>query len=159
MYELTQDILSQTGLPAYEVSNHARPGAESRHNLAYWRYEDYIGIGPGAHGRYAENNRRQATENHRAPEVWLTQAKQQGQGLRLREEIDSGTAQREALMMGLRLAEGIDHAVWEDKFGTRLVGGSGSLLSPAKIARLVEEGYVVNDAAKLKAAPAGMQRT
>jgi len=158
MYELTQDILQAAGLPAYEVSNHAKPGAESRHNLAYWHYDDYIGIGPGAHGRYAGNGRRWATEDHRAPDVWLAQVNEKGQGLRLCEEIDHATARREALMMGLRLTSGIEHAVWEKKFNVALIGENGNLLRPEKVRRLEQEGYLTNSKSGLKTTAAGMQR-
>jgi oxygen-independent coproporphyrinogen-3 oxidase len=157
LYELTQDILNKAGLPAYEISNHARPGAESRHNLAYWHYEDYIGIGPGAHGRYRLGGRRYATEDHRAPELWLARIKDQGHGLRLCDPIELEIAQREALMMGLRLASGIELADWHKKFGADLIAESG-LISPEKIKRLNDEGYIVNGAETLKATSAGLQR-
>jgi oxygen-independent coproporphyrinogen-3 oxidase len=154
MYELTQDILESAGLPAYEISNHARKGQESRHNLAYWRYEDYIGIGPGAHGRYAAGGTRFATENHRAPEVWLDHVEREGAGSRLRDEIDEATAKLEALLMGLRLDEGINRAAWAQKFSETL----DAFLPPAHIARLLEEGYIASDTARLKATPSGRQR-
>ncbi|MGE3623055.1 MAG: radical SAM family heme chaperone HemW [Bdellovibrionales bacterium] len=157
MYELTQDIMAGAGLPAYEISNHAKPGAESRHNLAYWRYDDYIGIGPGAHGRYTSGGKRYATENHRAPNMWLVQVDERGHGLRAHDEIDISTAQREALLMGLRLAGGVRHRDWRRKFDTALVAEAG-LLNPARVARLVEEGYLANTAESLQATPAGRQR-
>ena len=154
MYELTQDILGAAGLPAYEVSNHAKPGAESRHNLTYWQYDDYIGIGPGAHGRYRLNDVRYATEDHRAPEVWLKHVKEQGHGIRVRDEVDNGTAQREALMMGLRLTGGIDLGDWQEKFGVPF----DAAVSPEKIKRLEREGYVIHTPQNLKATSAGLQR-
>jgi oxygen-independent coproporphyrinogen-3 oxidase len=154
MYELTQNILAEANLPAYEISNHARPGAESRHNLAYWRYEDYLGIGPGAHGRYALEGKRFATEDHRAPDVWLKQVENRGEGLRICDEIDSATAQREALMMGLRLAEGIDRTAWAKKFSEPLE----TFLPAANLTRLIGEGYIVSDVTALKATAAGRQR-
>jgi putative oxygen-independent coproporphyrinogen III oxidase len=173
MFELTQDILGAAGLPGYEVSNHARKGAESRHNLAYWRYEDYIGIGPGAHGRRQGSGIRDqkinsdtcplssafwiASEDHRAPEVWLAQVKELGHGLRVHDTVDRVTAQREALMMGLRLAEGIDLGAWREKFGAAPVG-DGAIVANEKIRRLEQEGYLAITSQTLKATPAGMQR-
>jgi oxygen-independent coproporphyrinogen-3 oxidase len=158
MFELTQEIMTETGLPAYEVSNHAKPGGESRHNLAYWHYDDYIGIGPGAHGRSMLGDRRWATENHRAPDVWLAQVKEQNQGLRVYEPVNDHTARREALMMGLRLTSGIDLRAWEGKFGVPLMGSDEGTLSADKIARLVREDYLAHDAYRLRATRAGLQR-
>ncbi len=154
MYELTQDRLRTSGLPAYEVSNHAKPGAESRHNLTYWRYDDYIGIGPGAHGRYLHDGVRYATVNHRAPESWLAIVDQQGQGRKECESISQDIAKREALMMGLRLASGIDAAAWQRKFGAPLL----NMVDAAKLDRLRAEHYLTADTDKLRATPAGMQR-
>jgi oxygen-independent coproporphyrinogen-3 oxidase len=158
MFELTQEILNAAGLPAYEISNHAKPGAESRHNLAYWRYDDFIGISPGAHGRYVLNGARFATENHRAPNVWLGQVKEQGHGLRVHDPVDRATAQREALMMGLRLAEGIDRNAWRDKFGAPITGEPGGFISSEKIARLENEGFLARDSQNFKTTAAGFQR-
>jgi putative oxygen-independent coproporphyrinogen III oxidase len=160
MYELTQDILAEAGSPAYEVSNHARPGAESRHNLAYWHYDDYLGIGPGAHGRFRLEagegipDTRLATEAHRAPDVWLRHVGEQGHGLRVCEELNLETAMREAVMMGLRLTRGISIESWQRKFGAPLP----DFIAPEKTARLQKEGYLANDASALKATAAGMQR-
>ncbi len=154
MYEITQEITNDAGLPAYEISNHARAGQESRHNLAYWRYEDYIGIGPGAHGRYVKNGMRYATENHRSPDTWLEQVEKQGAGLKARETLDDATAMREALMMGLRLTEGIDLGRWCEKFPTPLP----SFLISAKLEKLKKEGLIVEDEKKLRATAAGLQR-
>jgi len=154
MFELTQKILTEAGMPAYEISNHAKPGAASRHNLTYWHYEDYIGIGPGAHGRYCIPDKRFATEDHRAPEVWLKHVSEHGHGLRVCDTLDAGTSQREALMMGLRLSEGISHQTWQKKFGAAL----GDFLLSKKIARLMEEGYLMNNATSLQATAAGLQR-
>ena len=106
MYEMTQALCDQAGLPAYEVSNHARPGAESRHNLTYWRSGDWIGIGPGAHGRFTSAGSRIATETHRAPHVWLSSALG-GSGESERSAFDAEDTLSERLMMGLRLAEGV----------------------------------------------------
>ena len=154
MYEQTQLWMNAAGRPAYEISNHAWPGEESRHNLTYWRYADYIGIGPGAHGRFRQDGQRLATEEHRAPEVWLSHVAAQGHGLRVQEAIDQPTAMREALMMGLRLAKGIDRAAWREKFG----GNLQDFLPTAKMTRLLAENYLTDDGASLYATAAGRQR-
>src|SRR5438105_8276555 len=103
LFEFTQERLAAAGLPAYEISNHARPGAECRHNLAYWRYQDYVGIGPGAHGRVTRANAKFATRQYRLPEKWLTAVEATGTGLEETTAIDRETAIEELLMMGLRL--------------------------------------------------------
>ncbi|MGI1662170.1 radical SAM family heme chaperone HemW [Palleronia sp. KMU-117] len=110
MYDLTQELCEAAGLPAYETSNHARPGAESRHNLIYWRSGDYTGIGPGAHGRLTLDGRRLATEALRAPGAWLQAVDQQGSGERPREVVPPEEQLEEFALMGLRLSEGIDAA-------------------------------------------------
>jgi putative oxygen-independent coproporphyrinogen III oxidase len=112
LFTLTRAMTAAAGLPAYEISNHARPGEESRHNLAYWRYADYIGIGPGAHGR----RNAAATVRHRKPENWLDAVEKQGHGIA--EERPLGTREQasEALLMGLRLNEGLDLAALSARF-------------------------------------------
>lgn len=110
LYEATQARLEAAGLPAYEISNHARPGAECRHNLTYWRYGDYAGVGPGAHGRLSLADGRVATRAHRAPEIWRARVAEAGHGAGPAEPIDADTGASEMLMMGLRLAEGIPAA-------------------------------------------------
>ncbi len=119
MYQLTQDICAAHGMPAYEVSNHAVPGAESRHNLIYWRYGDYVGIGPGAHGRITLDGTRYATETHRAPGAWL-EAVSKGSGENLREALEREDAAVECLMMGMRLREGLDMERYAQLSGTPL---------------------------------------
>src|SRR6185436_1559895 len=109
MYQLTQDICGEAGLPAYEVSNHARPGDESRHNLVYWHYGDYAGVGPGAHGRLTLSGRRVATEAERLPERWLAAVEKNAASLTVT-GISSADAAREHLLMELRLSEGVDLA-------------------------------------------------
>ena len=109
MYELTQDLCSAAGMPAYEVSNHAQPGFESRHNLIYWRHGDYIGIGPGAHGRVTLNGVRRATEAYALPDIWLKRAAS-GETEKPNESISREDQASELLIMGLRLSEGIDLA-------------------------------------------------
>ena len=113
LFELTQALSEQAGLPAYEVSNHARPGEEGRHNIAYWRYRDYAGIGPGAHGRRAGA----ATQRHRKPENWLSAVAEAGHGLAEERPLAPAEQASEALLMGLRLAEGIDPQALAARFG------------------------------------------
>ncbi|NBO21699.1 MAG: coproporphyrinogen III oxidase, partial [Rhodobacteraceae bacterium] len=108
MYDLTQEICAAHGLPAYEVSNHARPGAESRHNLIYWRMGDYLGIGPGAHGRLTLNSTRWATEAPRAPGAWLAAVEQGQPGELPRDPVPLSEQATEYLLMSMRLAEGMD---------------------------------------------------
>jgi oxygen-independent coproporphyrinogen-3 oxidase len=133
-WDLTQEIMECAGLPAYEVSNHARQGAESRHNLIYWRYGEYAGIGPGAHGRIltAETRLAQATEKH--PDLWLNRVETLGHGLIEDEALDAAQQGDEFLLMGLRLAEGIDLARFE--------AIAGMPINPRAIASLVEENLV-----------------
>ncbi|WP_265530114.1 radical SAM family heme chaperone HemW [Sphingomicrobium marinum] len=113
LFEITQEMTETAGLPAYEISNHARPGAESRHNLIYWRYQEYAGIGPGAHGRRLG----QRTMRHRKPENFLKAVERNAHGLVEEAALTREEAANEALVMGLRLAEGIDVAALEKRFG------------------------------------------
>jgi oxygen-independent coproporphyrinogen-3 oxidase len=114
MYGLTQEICEAHGMPAYETSNHARPGAESRHNLIYWRSGDYAGIGPGAHGRLTLGGTRYATEALRAPGAWLQAVETRGSGEAPRETVPRTEQVEEYALMGLRLAEGVDAAPLRD---------------------------------------------
>jgi oxygen-independent coproporphyrinogen-3 oxidase len=134
LYDLTQTICSKAGLPAYEISNHARPGAECRHNLVYWRGHDYAGVGPGAHGRLTIDGRRVATATEKRPEAWLMRVEETGTGFTVDEKLTSGEAADEYLLMGLRLAEGIDTA--------RYSALSGRDLDPKRISILRDEGAV-----------------
>jgi putative oxygen-independent coproporphyrinogen III oxidase len=134
LWDVTQELTIRAGLPAYEVSNHARPGAECRHNLIYWRYGEYAGVGPGAHGRIntARGRRAQATERH--PEMWLTCVETEGHGL-VEDDILSPEQQGdEFLLMGLRLREGVDPQ--------RFFLISGKKLAPSRISELVGDGLV-----------------
>lgn len=147
LYAATQDLCEAVGMPAYEVSNHAKTGSESRHNLIYWRYGDYASIGPGAHGRLTLEGRRFATETPKAPMTWLSQVEAQGYGESARDGLSAGEQAAEHLMMGLRLAEGIDldrHA--------RLAGAP---LDAAAVARLEDLGMVSRDGARLRATGQG----
>jgi oxygen-independent coproporphyrinogen-3 oxidase len=131
---MTQDICSAAGLPAYEVSNHARPGAECRHNLVYWRAHEYAGIGPGAHGRLDIEGRRRATMTERRPEAWLMRVESLGHGTITDDLLTSEERADEFLLMGLRLAVGIDPA--------RYQALSGRTLDPDRIAMLAAQGFV-----------------
>lgn len=145
MYAATQEICDAAGMPAYEVSNHAAPGAQSRHNLVYWRYGDYVGIGPGAHGRITTPEGRLATEALRDPAAWLAAA---DAGETTRFEAVAGADQAaEMLMMGLRLAEGVDLARYQ-----RL---SGAGLDAAVIDELAGDGLVRRDGDRLTATAHG----
>jgi putative oxygen-independent coproporphyrinogen III oxidase len=154
LYETTQEILQAAGLPAYEISNHARPGAESRHNLTYWRYGDYVGIGPGAHGRLTVDGRKLATRAHKAPEIWLDRVAAKGHGAHA--DVDVTMAERgdELLMMGLRLTEGVSRARLRDQLGADV----DTLLDRTKLGRLVEAGFLALDDRNLRATAAGRQR-
>jgi putative oxygen-independent coproporphyrinogen III oxidase len=153
LYETTQDRLAAHGLPAYEISNHARPGAECRHNLAYWRYQDYIGVGPGAHGRLSRDGVKYATRQTRLPERWLAAVEDAGTGLEEMAAIDRDSAVEEMLMMGLRLTEGVDRARLE-----RPAGCGVEALLGANLAPLVEGGFLTLDQERLAATAAGRQR-
>ena len=120
MYELTQEVLDTAGMPAYEVSNHARDGAESRHNLIYWRYGDYIGIGPGAHGRLTLAGQRYATEAPRSPQMWLDSVQKRGNGELPRVALSGEDCATEYILMAMRLREGADMRRYEALAGKPL---------------------------------------
>ena len=120
LYEATADRASRHGMAPYEVSNYARPGGESRHNLAYWRYADYAGIGPGAHGRLTLDGQAIATRRHRAPEPWAALVETRGHGSTAEEALAPADRAREMLLMGLRLTEGIDPARFAERTGRTL---------------------------------------
>jgi oxygen-independent coproporphyrinogen-3 oxidase len=135
LYDLTREICERHGLPAYEISNHARPGAECRHNLLYWRYGEYAGIGPGAHGRLVDAaGTRLALATDRQPERWLAAVERDGHGLVVSEPLSAEEQGDEYLLMGLRLAEGIDLA----RFGAL----RGEPVAEARIASLIADGMV-----------------
>jgi putative oxygen-independent coproporphyrinogen III oxidase len=138
LYDVTQDICSKHGLPAYEISNHAREGAECRHNLVYWRGDEYAGIGPGAHGRLDINGARHATATEKRPESWLMRVEASGHGVITDDILNSEEHADEFLLMGLRLTEGIDPR--------RYQALSGRSLDPERIALLREEGAISVDA-------------
>ncbi len=148
LFEATRALTKAAGLPAYEISNHARPGAESRHNLTYWRYRDYAGIGPGAHGRRGG----MATARHKKPENWIGAVARNGHGAQIEEMLPPNERAKEALLMGLRLREGIDLA------RVARLGGStiGGIVDEAAIDRLVAQGLVARDRDHLRVREAGM---
>ena len=141
------------GLPAYEISNHARPGAECRHNLAYWRYEDYLGIGPGAHGRVTQGGGKIATRQRRTPEAWLAAVEKSGTAIDEMAPIGRDEAVEEMVMMGLRLVEGVAR----DRLET-LAGRTVEELFAGALPRLVDGGFLTLDADGLAATAAGRQR-
>jgi oxygen-independent coproporphyrinogen-3 oxidase len=140
LYELTQAMTQAAGLPAYEISNHARPGEESRHNLAYWRYRSYAGVGPGAHGRRGGL----ATQRHKKPENWLAALARNGHGIIEEGPIPPRDAALERLLMGLRLREGIP------------LEGVAEILDMRAAERLAAQGLVALEGDRLRARPAGM---
>ena len=148
LFELTQQLTCAAGLPAYEISNHARPGQESRHNLSYWRYDDYIGIGPGAHGRRLNS----ATERHKKPENFLSAVERNGNGLKVEQALSPQTRAMEALMMGLRLAEGVDLAVLENKTGLTAT----DIIDMHEVEKLSSAGFMEASAARLMVTMKGM---
>ena len=154
LYEATQSQLAAAGLPAYEISNHARPGEESRHNLTYWRYGDYVGIGPGAHGRLTLDGDKFATRAHRAPEIWLERVERDGHGAAVPSPIDRDARGTELLMMGLRLREGVRLARLKEETGRTL----DDFVEPAALSRLIEGGFLTRDADRLSATSEGLQR-
>jgi oxygen-independent coproporphyrinogen-3 oxidase len=154
LYELTQATLAGAGLPAYEISNHARPGEESRHNLIYWRSGAWAGVGPGAHGRLDLPEGRRATEAWRLPKAWLERVEREGSGERSRTALAHHEQVEEILVMGLRLAEGVEPARLEALAGRPLAG----LLEPAALERFLGDGWLELRADRLAATAAGRQR-
>ncbi|EAR53052.1 coproporphyrinogen III oxidase [Oceanicola granulosus HTCC2516] len=144
LWEVTQEVCAAAGMENYEVSNHARPEAESRHNLVYWRYGDYVGVGPGAHGRITVDGRRIATEALRAPGAWLAQVEATGHGDVAREALDAEAQLAEVLLMGMRLREGVDLARVE-ALGFDVAAARG----------LVDGGFVELTGGRLRLTPAG----
>jgi putative oxygen-independent coproporphyrinogen III oxidase len=148
LYDVTQEVCDAQGLSAYEISNHARPGAECRHNLVYWRGEEYAGIGPGAHGRLDIDGIRHATATEKRPEAWLMRVEANGHGIVTDDHLNSEERADEFLLMGLRLTEGIDPQ--------RYAALAGRSLDPRRIAILRDEGAISVDAAgRLRVTTAG----
>ena len=153
LFEMTQARMETAGLPAYEISNHARPGAACRHNLIYWRYQDYLGIGPGAHGRITRAGEKVALRQHRAPEAWLAAVERDGHATRQERRIAAEDRLTELLLCGLRLNEG----VVRDAFRRELGAEPEALLPHDRLAHLADEGLLILDAGGLRASAAGRQ--
>jgi oxygen-independent coproporphyrinogen-3 oxidase len=145
LYELTDATTSAAGLPAYEISNHAAPGQESRHNLAYWRYGDYAGVGPGAHGRRLGLR----TVRHKKPENFLSAIVRNGHGIAEEAQLSPVEAADEAFVMGLRLAEGIDVAALAGRFGL------STIVDWSRVDQLVASSHLVHDGARIALAASG----
>jgi putative oxygen-independent coproporphyrinogen III oxidase len=154
LYEATVARLGAAGLADYEISNFARPGEESRHNLTYWRYGDYVGIGPGAHGRLTIGGDKFATRQHRAPEAWLDLVEQGGHATRQRDLVPRAERLSELLMMGLRLKEGVPVARIEQEGAQPFA----QVLGQARLQRLVDGGFLALTDETLTATTAGRQR-
>jgi len=148
LFDLTRDLTAAGGLPAYEISNHARAGQESRHNLTYWRYGDYLGVGPGAHGRRGST----ATLRRKKPENWLAAIDARGNGLESEEDLAPETRAIEALLMGLRLAEGVDL----ERIAARTGVAADRLIDDRAVTRLAKLGLVGQDGDRLRVTSAGM---
>ncbi len=147
LYETTQELTEAAGLPAYEISNHARPGQESRHNLIYWRYGDYAGVGPGAHGRVSIGGQRTATAAIKLPERWRDTVTKTGHGFSETVAIYEGDAAREHLLMNLRLREGLDLTAYEMRWGARPHAD--------RMAAMIGQGLLARQGDMLTATPAG----
>ena len=148
LYEITQEITARHGLPVYEISNHARPGAECRHNLVYWRYGEYAGVGPGAHGRLVTADGRMAQSTDKRPETWLARVEAEGHALVEDESLNAEAQGDEYLLMGLRLVEGIDPAIFTALSGRELKG--------QRVQSLIEDGLLARKpSGKLACTPEG----
>jgi len=145
---MTQSLTAAAGLPVYEISNHARPGSESRHNLSYWRYDDYIGIGPGAHGRRLNN----ATQRHKKPENFISAIDRNGHALTSEEVLDPASRATEALLMGLRLAEGI----CVDRLSQKTGMAPESLLDADAVDRIAKLGLIHRAGSRVLGTTQGM---
>ncbi len=148
LFDLTRQMTAAAGLPAYEISNHARPGEESRHNLTYWRYQDYCGIGPGAHGRRDGI----ATVRHKKPENWLSAMADKDNGIAEERQLSRGEQASEALLMGLRLNEGIDLAALSARFGFP----AEQLVDADKVQFYARQSLLWQDGPRLGVTDAGM---
>jgi oxygen-independent coproporphyrinogen-3 oxidase len=148
LYELTQEMTGAAGLPAYEISNHARAGEESRHNLTYWRYGTYVGVGPGAHGRRGGL----ATQRHRKPENWLGALARNGHGICEETPIAPTEAAVEALLMGLRLRDGVELGRIADLAGRP----PDAIIDERALARLERGGLLTRCDERLAVTPSGM---
>jgi putative oxygen-independent coproporphyrinogen III oxidase len=154
LYVATAEEAARFGLASYEISNYAAAGAESRHNLAYWRYSDYAGIGPGAHGRISRDGALFATRRHRAPEVWAERVERDGHGTTEETALPPTERAREMLLMGLRLAEGIEEARFAARTGVAL----DDAVDQDILQQAIEAGYITRADGRLNASPEGRLR-
>ena len=154
LYELTQEIMDNAGLPAYEISNHAKKGQESRHNLIYWRGGDYLGIGPGAHGRITHAYKTEMMHNYREPEIWLNLAITKKYGQQKRAALSKEERRNELVLMGLRLIEGISL----DHFNSLTNQHLTKIIDKNRITALADQGYLTLNNTVLKTTFAGRQR-
>ncbi|MFT8419573.1 MAG: radical SAM family heme chaperone HemW [Acetobacter sp.] len=154
LYDATAELTQAHGMAAYEVSNYARPGSESQHNLTYWRYADYLGIGPGAHGRLSFGTALKATRRHRAPEPWAERVESTGTGQTSEEDLTPHDRAQEMLLMGLRVHEGIDLLRFHARTGMTL----DSAVDQSVLAQALHEGYLTRTAHTLAATPEGRLR-
>jgi putative oxygen-independent coproporphyrinogen III oxidase len=154
LYEATQEVLGAAGLSAYEISNHARVGQESRHNLAYWRYRDYLGLGPGAHSRLTISGNKFAIANHRAPETWLGAVERHEHGTVTRSALTAAERRDEMTMMGLRLTAGLSRCAFRAETGNEIE----TAFAPHRLDPLVGGGFLELDGAGMRATAAGRQR-
>jgi oxygen-independent coproporphyrinogen-3 oxidase len=154
LYDATAETAAKHGLAQYEISNYAALGRESRHNLAYWRYQDFAGIGPGAHGRLTLSGKRLAISRHRAPETWADLVEANGTGASTEDEVSPQDQAREALLMGLRLTEGIAFATFQDRTGTKLLDA----IDPATLEAALDAEYLTQTPTHLIATEEGRKR-
>ncbi len=154
LFELTQEIMDNAGLPAYEISNHAKKGQESRHNLIYWRGGDYLGIGPGAHGRITHAYKTEMMHNYREPEIWLNLAITKKYGQQKRAALSKEERRNELVLMGLRLIEGISL----DHFNSLTNQHLTKIIDKNRITALADQGYLTLSNTVLKTTVAGRQR-
>lgn len=154
LYQATETLLCDTGLPAYEISNYAATGSEGRHNLTYWRYGDYVGVGPGAHGRLTLDGQKFATRQHRAPEAWLKSVEENGHATRDRQPVAESAQRDEMVMMGLRLTEGIARA----GFHRVLNQEPEQALPEDRLTAMIDAGFLQLDGRGLRATPEGRVR-
>jgi len=154
LFEITQDIMNAHGLPAYEISNHAREGQECQHNLQYWQYRDYVGIGPGAHGRITLDGKKYATRCHRAPETWTQKVQQQNHGIQDFISLSWEVRFQELVMMGLRLQQGISKTDFSQELGKEIVDvWNNEILQP-----YMTEGLLEMTPTHMRATPKGLQK-
>jgi putative oxygen-independent coproporphyrinogen III oxidase len=154
LYEITQQTMGQAGLPTYEISNHAKPDQKSRHNLIYWRGQDYLGIGPGAHGRLSHNFTTEMMHNYREPEKWLELAVTKNSGQQKRKPLKFEERRDEIILMSLRLGEGLSSAHFNSLTNQSLLGS----LNQNRLKILCDEGFITFNDDVLKATPSGLQR-